>query len=133
MWRDILTTMFIAYFYWHYVVAPLWLWQLWWTMQQAILRFFSVGLMLRTLFAHWHRDITSYSSGTFGELFMAFAWNQISRGIGFFVRTLLLTFWLVIEALYIGLTLCLFIFFLSWPLLIVLGLMLGLGWIASSV
>jgi len=49
--------------------------------------YFSIPLLLRTLFAPWRRDITRKPKGLdFKKLFEYFAFNTISRGLGFLVR-----------------------------------------------
>lgn len=49
--------------------------------------YFSIPLLLRTLFAPWKRDITRKPKGLdFKKLFEYFAFNLISSGLGFLVR-----------------------------------------------
>lgn len=66
------------------------------------LGYFSVPLLLKTLFAPWRRDITKRPRGLdFKKLFEYLSFNAISRGIGFIVRFLticvgILFFFLVI-------------------------------------
>ncbi len=49
--------------------------------------YFSVPLLLRTLFAPWRKDITRKPKGLdFKKLFEYVAFNTISRGLGCFVR-----------------------------------------------
>src|SRR4030042_4311029 len=53
------------------------------------LNYFSIPLLLKTLFAPWKRDITRKPRGfDFGEFFEYFSFNAVSRVIGFFVRLL---------------------------------------------
>jgi hypothetical protein len=61
-----------------------------WNIQRALARYFSAGLLVRTLFAHWHKDAVSYKQGTISGIALAFAWNVISRAIGFMVRSITL-------------------------------------------
>lgn len=96
--------MFIEYFYWHYVVALRWLLVLIWHGELALLQFFSVPLMLKTLFAHWHRDAVPYQGGRISDYLLAFAWNQISRAIGFIVRACVLSMYLVVQLCYAAFT-----------------------------
>jgi hypothetical protein len=52
-----------------------------------VANYFSIPLLLRTLFAPWRRDITRKPRGLdFKKLFEYFAFNAISRGLGFLVR-----------------------------------------------
>jgi len=52
-----------------------------------VLHYFSIPLLLRTLFAPWRRDITLKPHGfDFKKIFEYVAFNGISRGLGFLVR-----------------------------------------------
>jgi len=110
--------MYVQYFYWHYVQAPKWLMNFFVTVQRMLLRFFSVGTMLRTLFAPWHRDLVAYRAGGLQVILMTFAWNMISRGIGFIIRMVLLGIWVIVEAAFLAAAVGGFIIFLLWPVLI---------------
>jgi len=125
--------MFVEYAYWHYVQSPAWLLRFFTTLQQALLQFFSVPLMLKTLFAPWRKDQARYGGGSVQTLLITFAWNLISRGIGFFVRTILLFLWLVCEALFLALAGLFLAAFLLWPLFIVASFALGLGLLLHQV
>lgn len=83
--------------------------------------------MLRTLISHWHKDVIKYRGGSLENYAMTFAWNQVSRLIGFIIRTVVLLTWLAAEAIFIPLTIAVFIIFILWPLLILLLLSLGLA------
>ena len=51
------------------------------------LEYFSIPMLLRTLFAPWKRDITKRPRGLdLKKLFECLIFNLISRGIGFLVR-----------------------------------------------
>ena len=53
------------------------------------LNYFSIPLLLRTLFAPWKRDITRKPRGLdIKKLFDYLAFNLISRGLGFLVRVI---------------------------------------------
>lgn len=53
------------------------------------LEYFSIPLLLKTLFSPWKRDITKKPRGLdLKRLFQYLAYNTISRGIGFFMRFL---------------------------------------------
>lgn len=111
--------MFRDYLHWQYVSGPRWLLQLYVNLQLAILRWFSVSTMLKTLFAHWHRDRVSLKAGSISGIALALAWNAISRGIGFIIRSGVLLLWLLTELLYLPLAVVSFILFLLWPWLVV--------------
>ena len=116
--------MFLEYFHWHYIVAPRWLNQFFWHLELALLHFFSVGFMLKTLFSHWHRDVTAYR-GSLQDLAIIFAWNQISRLIGFLIRSSVLILWACVQVIYITLAVAFFVAFIIWPLLVLASLVAG--------
>jgi hypothetical protein len=92
--------------------------QILWNVQRALLRYFSVGFLLRTLLAHWRRDIVRYDRSSLGSLFVSWAWNQISRGIGFVVRSAVLAVWLCLQIPYVVLAVFLWFVFTTAPFLI---------------
>lgn len=76
---------------WHFYEKPkelinelkLWL--------KALGNYFSLGILLSTLFAPWHRDLSIYVKGMgLGEYFIALTNNIISRIIGAIVRLFVL-------------------------------------------
>lgn len=90
-------------------------------------KFFSIGLLFKTLFSHWRRYQESYGRGFDIKRYLSvFVGNLISRILGAMVRT---------AAIFIGLLAEFFIFlaaifvFLTWlflPILLLLGLYFGL-------
>ncbi len=113
------------YLRWQFVAGPRWLAQTLWNFELALLQFFSVGLMLRTLFAHWHKDAVAYTRRSFTEIFIAFAWNQISRTIGFIIRSAVLISWAIVQTFYLAVGLSLLIAFIAWPFLAIVGISAG--------
>ncbi len=124
--------MLTDYFYWQYVRAPAALGHIIWNLQRALWRLFSVEFMLRTLLAHWHKDIAAYTGGTLSKLGLAFTWNLISRGIGFLVRTLILVLWLAAEAVFLPAAAAVYLMFLAWPLLVLASLAVGIGFLLAA-
>jgi hypothetical protein len=84
-----------------------------------LLRWFSVGTMLKTLFSYWHRDRVSLKAGSMSGIALALAWNAISRGIGFVIRVCVLMAWVIIETIYVPLAALSFVLFLAWPWLVI--------------
>lgn len=84
------------------------------------LQYFSIPLLLKTLFAPWKRDITKRPRGLdLQKLFEYIAFNSISRGIGFVVR--FVTIWVGI-GFFFGTIILGAIFFIIWlalPLIMV--------------
>lgn len=113
--------MFAEYVEWQFILAPRFLLTLIWNLQWALQQFFSVPTMLRTLFAHWHRDVVPYRAGTISGLLLAFAWNQISRAIGFIIRSIMLLMWLTSAVVLLAAGAGVLLALVSWPFLIVIG------------
>ena len=91
------------------------------------LNYFSLPILLKTFFSHWHRYRYSYGK-TFEiwENIEVFVFNIMSRIIGAILRTFLIILGLITEVLifFIG-----FIVFFSWlilPVLLLAGLLFGL-------
>jgi hypothetical protein len=96
-------------------------------MQIALLQFFSVPLLVKTLFAHWHKDAVPYHGGSITDYLTTFAWNQISRVIGFIIRACTLVLWLIGEAIYLAMIVSIMLAFLFAPLFILVSV--GTGFI----
>ncbi len=124
--------MYSHYFYWQYMVAPLWLLQFFWILQRALLQFFSVRVMLTTLLAHWRRDRVAYRQGSFSGLLHAVAWNSISRAIGFIVRSSIIILWVVTECVFLILASGIFIIFSIAPLVALVALTYGVALLISG-
>ena len=79
----------------------------------GIWRMFSVGILLRTLFAPWRR-ITSNAGKGLDQFFMSLIDNFVSRMVGFTVRVFVLFSAVIIMsfAIVVGL-----LFVAAWPLL----------------
>lgn len=118
--------MYYHYFYWQFIAAPAWLLRFFGIVQLMLTRFFSVSIMVRTLFAYWHKDSVSLRKGTVGGILQALAWNAISRTIGFIVRTTMLACWAAAAVVAAVLSLAAFITFVLWPVLIAAGIAAGI-------
>jgi len=106
-----------GYLYWQFLSGPGWLLGLTINLQRTLARFFSVAIMLRTLVSHWHKDVVQYR-GSISSRLLALAWNLISRGIGFLIRSVVLIVWVVTAIVLLIFSLLLFITFLAWPFLV---------------
>jgi len=115
----------LSYLRWQFGVAPAWLARTMWNLELALLQFFSVSMMLRTLFSHWHKDFVPYQRGSFSQMFLSFAWNQISRAIGFVVRSSVLGAWLLVQIPYVIIALGVWAAFIAAPFAIVAGFVFG--------
>lgn len=105
----------VVFWKWYYGEATKNVLRAWKNYVVFVTNYFSIPLLLRTLFAPWRRDITRKPRGLdFKKLFEYFAFNTISRGLGFLVR--IVTIFAGIASLIFTVIFGL-IFFLSWVLL----------------
>ncbi len=79
----------------------------------SILHYFSVALLLKTLFAPWKR-ITSYGKRSLNERLRALLDNLIARLVGFSVRFMVLFVALILSTVGVALS---FVCLVLWPLL----------------
>ena len=121
------TLLLLRYFKWHYVDAARDILKGWGNILWFEFNYFSVWLLLRTLFSPWRRITWDYGRGfDIGRFLFTFASNLVSRILGAFVRI-----WLVCAGIAGGLVLLFLgsIFFLFWlvlPGLIILAFLYGI-------
>ena len=85
---------------------------------------FSVGTLLRTLFAPWRR-IVSYPGAALDDKLRAMLDNLVSRGVGFAVRILVLIAVAVLTVVIIAVDIIQIIAWPLVPLMIIAGIILG--------
>jgi len=87
-------------------------------------QYFSIPLLLKTLFSHWKRDITKRPRGLDIKRFFEYlVYNAISRGVGFLIRFCTI----IVGIIFLFLTIVIgAIFFILWLVLplIILGLLI---------
>jgi hypothetical protein len=119
--------MLIDYLHWQFALSPNSFIKLLWNLERASIRFFSISLMLRTLVSYWHKDAMAFTGGSLGKLATIILWNTISRLIGFIIRSAVIAIWLVIQVIFIPLSLTALAALVLWPLLVIVGLAIGLS------
>jgi len=84
--------MLIAVFWkWYYGEAVKNILTAWKNFILFAVNYFSIPLLFKTLFVPWKRDFTKKPKGwNFKKLFEYLAFNLISRGVGFFMRLLMI-------------------------------------------
>ena len=88
-----------AFWTWYFIAAPKNIVEIWANFLKANLHYFSVLLLLRTLFAPWHRDKTGYGRGfDFKKYLEIWSLNMVARGVGFIIRSVTILIALVVEA-----------------------------------
>lgn len=103
------------YFSWHYLFAPRQIIKIGKNFLIFLYHYFSVGLLVRSLFAPWKRQTIKRGPGfSFGDFFNVLSFNLISRSIGAFVRVAVLLGWLLVEIFILLFVPC---FLLAWILL----------------
>ena len=90
---------------------------------QSALGFFSVSLLLSTLFDPFRQIAAGQTGGPLAVQFRAWGDRLFSRFVGFFVRTLFIFFGLVVA---LGIAVIGLVLLLAWPLIPLLPL---LGWV----
>ncbi|MAF80742.1 hypothetical protein CL628_01890 [bacterium] len=118
--------MVIGYLHWQLWVGPKWLLELFWTLQQALWKFFSIPVMLITLLSPWHQDRVSLQQGSISGMLKAVAWNSISRVVGMAVRLVVIIAWVISELLLVVTSVATFVFFVLWPIIVAYGIAAGL-------
>ena len=90
------------------------------------LNYFSIPLLIRTLFSHWRRYKWSYGKGfSFSKYIEVFFSNLISRLIGAILRTFLIIIGLIIEIFIIFIGAFIFLGWLILPILLFFGIYYG--------
>lgn len=113
---------------WYYTIAPISILDIWGGYLAANLHYFSVLLLLRTLFAYWHKDIEGYGRGFDpGRYLRVFSMNMVSRGVGFIIRMVTIVFGLIIELLIVFLGIIFLIFWLLAPAIVIFMIVKGIS------
>lgn len=118
---------FVIFWRWYYIEAIRGILKGWRNFIIFSLEYFSIPLLLKTLFAPWKRDITRRPRGLdLKKLFEYISFNLISRGLGFFVRLITICVGILFFFLVIILGALFFVIWLVLPLIIIGLFVLGL-------
>ena len=91
------------------------------------LNYFSVPLLLRTYFSHWHRYSYSYEKVfEFWKNIEVFVFNMMSRIIGAILRTFFIIIGATVEAAIIIIGLIILLIWLVLPFILISGLLFGI-------
>ena len=117
---------FIQYLEWQFSDVPKSILAGWKNCLKFNLNYWSVPLLLKTLFSHWRRYHYSYGRGlNFGRYFEAFTFNMISRVLGAIMRSVLIILGLLTEIFVILAGAVVFLGWLILPALLIFGLVFG--------
>lgn len=116
----------IRYLIWQFIDSPKQVLKAWGNFLYFNFNFFSVPLLLKTFFSHWHKYSLSYGKSFSPWLWVeAFVFNMFSRTIGVILRTFFIIIGIIIELLIVVIGLFVFLSWIVSPLLIVLGVIIG--------
>ncbi len=116
------------YFFWHYSTAFREGFIVWKNFLWFLSQFFSLGLLLRTLFSPWRRIREYYSRGFDPkQYFEVLVINLMMRFIGFIIRIVTIFIGLLVELMAIIAGAFAFIVWLLFPLFIILCFARGMA------
>ncbi len=91
------------------------------------LQYFSIPLLLKTLFSYWRNYQMSYGRGfDFKRYFEAFTLNIMSRVLGAVIRLILMSIGIIVEVFIFFAGLIVFLFWIFLPVILIVGLIFGL-------
>jgi hypothetical protein len=93
---------------------------------KKLLRFFSIGVLLKTLFSPWKRDVIDTRGMALGNRFQVWTMNLVSRFIGFLIKFVTILVGLFFIILVIVACVLFLIIMLLMPLFIILVIVLSL-------
>jgi len=103
--------------FWYFLEAPRGILKGWKNILSFNLNYFSVPLLLKTLFSYWHQYQWSYPRGFDLAKYLEVAFsNLLSRFLGAIVRLTMITFGIIIEILifFVGIIVLLAWFLMPW-------------------
>ncbi len=112
----------IQFLFWYFIEMPKNILQSWKDIFRFYLNYFSIPLLLKTLFAPWRHNLLSYSKGfDLGEYFEIFISNLISRTIGAILRFCLILIGFFVEIFIILAGVIMFLTWLMLPFCLIFG------------
>jgi len=121
------TLLLFRYARWHYLEATRDIFRGWGNILWFILNYFSVPLLLRTLFSPWRGIQWQKRKGFYpGDILFTLLSNLVSRILGAIVRSFLIMAGLLLEAAFFSLGVFLLIFWLLLPFLIFIIFIYGI-------
>jgi len=119
---------FLQWFFWHFVEVPRELFGAWKNFLKFNFNYFSIGLLVQTLFSPWRADKIDYPRGfDFAQYFNIFFSNIISRCLGALVRLVFIAMGLIVGIFMFGVGIIILVFWFSLPFLIVFMFFYAIG------
>jgi len=117
----------LRFWAWYYSGAIKSLLGIWHNFIIFVREYYSIPLLLRTLFHPWRRDITKYGRGFSIKNFLeTLSFNLISRGLGLFIRLFTIVIGLISLLGVIVLGLIAFIIWLILPVVLIFMIIFGI-------
>ena len=118
---------FLLYLSWHFLEAPKNILTAWKNFLRFGLNYFSIPLLLKTLFSPWHKYSWVYPRGlNIEKRLEVFLSNLISRILGVILRIFLIIFGILAEIFIIFSGVIIFLGWLVLPALLIIGLIFGI-------
>ena len=123
---EVAQNILIQYFSWQVFKVPKNILKAWGNFLRFNLNYFSIPLLLKTLFSPWRRYKYSYGRGfNLKRYFNTFTFNIVSRLIGAAVRIIFILIGLAVEIFLVFAGAVIFIGWLVLPILLILGIYYG--------
>ena len=120
----------IQYLVWRFFDVPRNIIQGWKNYLAFNLKYFSIPLLFKTMFAYWHKYSMSYGKGfDFQRIFEAITLNIMSRILGAIVRLFLIAIGLVFELLIFLVGLAVLLLWLFLPVIMVGGVIFAINFL----
>lgn len=115
---------FIEWLCWHFIESPVFLLGIWKNYIIFALNYFSLPVLLKSLFSPWRRYRWNYPRGfDIGEFFSTVVSNFFSRIIGAIVRIVLIIVGVIFQIFVVLAGLIIFLFWILVPFIIILGIL----------
>lgn len=116
----------VQFVFWYFVEMPREILKAWRNFLLFNLNYFSIPLLLKTLFSHWRKYKYSYGRGFDPKRYLkAFTFNAISRVMGAVMRIALIFVGLLFEIFILAAGIIVFFGWLILPILLLAGLYFG--------
>ena len=117
---------FVKFINWHFFEMPQEIFRVWKDFLQFNLNFFSMRMLLKTLFSPWHKYQYSYGRGFDLKRYVeTFSFNAMARAMGAMIRTILIIIGLISQIFLFGLGVIVFFTWIFLPALFIVGIIFG--------
>ena len=116
----------VQYLQWYYFEVAKEILRGWRNYLWFISNYFSISLLLKTLFAPWRRYRFSYGRGfSLKQYLSSFSFNAFSRLVGFIIRIIFIILGVISEIIIFIAGLAVFLIWLGLPIILAAGLYFG--------